>query len=116
MPKTRRNGRGSATKGWKNQQPSYRQRSIMLKKCGKKCFLGTKSHDKKHPDFPICAKNTCKVNTKGLWAAYIRAKEWGKSRKSYKTKSKPSFKRSYYTRISRKAKKMLERRGQRVGN
>ena len=55
MPKTRRNGRGSATRGWKNEQPSYRQRSVMLKKCGKKCFLGTQK------SFPICKKNTCKV-------------------------------------------------------
>lgn len=114
MSKTKKN---VPWKGWSKLAPQGKQRTTMYKKCGKKCFLGTKSpHDKKHPDFPICAKNTCKVNTKGLWAAYIRAKEWGKSKKSYKTKSKPSFKRSYYTRISRKAKKMLERRGQRVGN
>ena len=38
MPKTRRNGRGSATKGWKNEQPSYRQRSVMLKNAAKNAF------------------------------------------------------------------------------
>ena len=59
MPKTRKNERGSATRGWKNQKPSYRQRSVMLKKCGKKCFLGTKK------SFPICKKNTCNLLAPG---------------------------------------------------
>jgi len=103
-------------KGWGKLAPKGVQRTRMYKKCGKKCFLGTKTRgDKKHPDFPICAKGTCKVNKKGLWAAYIRAKQWGKSRSSYKT-SKPSFKRSYYTTISRKAKKMLKKLGVSVGH
>lgn len=103
-------------KGWSKLAPHGAQRTRMYRKCGKRCFLGTKTPgDKQHPDFPICAKNTCKVNTKGLWAAYIRAKEWGNARKTYKT-SKPAFKRSYYTRISRKAKRMLESRGQKVGH
>ena len=103
-------------KGWGKLAPKGVQRTRMYKKCGKKCFLGTKTRgDKQHPDFPICAKGTCKVNKKGLWAAYIRAKQWGKSRSSYKT-SKPSFKRSYYTTISRKAKKMLKKLGVSVGH
>ena len=98
-------------KGWGKLAPHG-----MYKKCGKKCFLGTKTRgDKQHPDFPICAKGTCKINKKGLWAAYIRAKQWGNKRSTYKT-SKPSFKKSYYTRISRKAKRMLEKRGTHVGH
>jgi len=102
-------------KGWAKLAPQGAQRTRMYRECGKKCFLGTKTRgDKQHPDFPICAKGTCKINKKGLWAAYIRAREWGKKRSSYKT-SKPSFKRSYYTRISRKAKRMLEKRGVKVG-
>lgn len=103
-------------KGWSKLAPKGAQRTRMYKKCGKKCFLGTKTHgDKQHPDFPICATGTCKINKKGLMSAYIRAKQWGKSRKSYKT-SKPSFKRSYYTNISRKAKKMLQRFGESIGH
>ena len=51
--KTRKN-----KSSWKNQKPGYHQRSVMLKKCGKKCFLGTKK------SFPICKKNTCKVELK----------------------------------------------------
>jgi hypothetical protein len=30
MFKTRRSGRGSATRGWKNEQPGYHQKTIML--------------------------------------------------------------------------------------
>ena len=82
MLKTRRNGRGSATKGWKNEQPSYHQRSIMLKKCGKKCFLGTKK------SFPICKKNTCKVSVKGVYSAYIRARQYSSKGQKYRTVSK----------------------------
>ena len=56
----------------------------MLKQCGKKCFLGPKK------TFPICIKNTCKISSKGLHAAYIRARQ-------YK-----------YKNISKKARKMLQ--------
>ena len=52
MNKTRKQGRGVATRGWKKQQPNRRQRTKMLKRCGKKCFLGAKK------SFPICKKNT----------------------------------------------------------
>ena len=82
MSKTRRNGRGSATKGWKNQKPSYRERSVMLKKCGKKCFLGTQK------SFPICKKNTCKVSVKGVYSAYIRARQYSSKGQKYRTVSK----------------------------
>ena len=70
MSKTRRNGRGSATRGWKSQKPGYHQRTVMLKRCGRKCFLG--------PDksYPICTKNTCKVNPKGVYSAYIRSRQF----------------------------------------
>ena len=78
MSKTRRNGRGSATKGWKNQKPSYRQRTVMLKKC----FLGTKK------SFPICKKNTCKVSVKGVYSAYIRARQYSSRGQKYRTVSK----------------------------
>jgi hypothetical protein len=82
MSKTRKNNR---TRGWKKEKPSYHQRTVMLKRCGKKCFLGP------NKSFPICKKNTCKISKKGLNAAYIRARE-------YKHKS-----------ISNKAHKMLKK-------
>ena len=93
MSKTRKNsGRGSATRGWKNEQPGYHQRTVMLRKCGRKCFLGPKK------SFPICKKNTCKVSSKGVYSAYIRARQYSSKGRKYRN-------------ISRKAKKMLIRMG-----
>jgi hypothetical protein len=68
--KTRSRGRGSYLRGWSKQQPNTHQRTLMFQKCGKKCFLGPKK------SFPICTKNTCKINKKGIHAAYNRAKEY----------------------------------------
>ena len=83
MSKTRRSkSRRSKTRGWKNEQPGYHQRSVMLKKCGRKCFLGTKK------SFPICKKNTCKVSTKGVYSAYIRARQYSSKGQKYRTVSK----------------------------
>ena len=72
MSKTRKNGRGSTTRGWKNEQPGYRQRTLMLKKCGRKCFLGPKK------SYPICTKNTCKINPRGVYSAFIRSRQYKK--------------------------------------
>ena len=52
MPKTRKNRSKSVTRGWKKVKPSYHQRTLMLKRCGKKCFLGPKK------SYPICKKKT----------------------------------------------------------
>jgi hypothetical protein len=65
-------------KGWKNKSPNHSQRIKMYKKCGKKCFLG------KNLSFPICNKNTCKRNKKGVYSAYIRARQYSSKNKSYK--------------------------------
>ena len=70
MPKTRKNGRSSVARGWKLQQPGYHQRTLMLKKCGKKCFLGPGK------SYPICTKNTCKINKKGVYSAFIRSRQF----------------------------------------
>ena len=70
MAKTYKNGRGSPTHGWKNQKPGYHQRTIMLKKCGRKCFLGPGK------SYPICSKNTCKINSKGVYSAFIRSRQF----------------------------------------
>jgi len=87
----------------------------MYKKCGKKCFLGPPKRP--HPSFPICTKGTCRVNNKGVYAAYVRAKQWGKRRSHYKGRSRPSMKRKVYTRVARKANSILKRRhAKRGGN
>lgn len=87
MPKTLKNGRGSTTRGWKKQNPSYHQRTLMLEKCGRKCFLGP------NKSYPICGKNTCKINPKGVYSAYIRSRQF------------------HNTKVSKKAKKMLMNMG-----
>jgi len=80
MTKTRRNGRGSRTRGWKSLKPGYHQRDIMLKKCGRKCFLGPGK------GYPVCTKNTCKVNPKGVYSAFIRSSQFHKKNISHKAK------------------------------
>jgi hypothetical protein len=81
MTKTRKHTNiGIATKGWKNQQPRYHQKTIMLKKCGKKCFLGP------NKSYPICKKNTCKISSKGVYSAYIRSRQFNKKHISNKAK------------------------------
>ena len=87
MSRTRKN---IPWRGWKNERPGFHQRTVMFKKCGKKCFLGPKK------TFPICQKNTCKRNKKGVYAAYIRSREY--LSKTGKQK---------YRHISIKAKKMI---------
>jgi len=87
MSKTRRNGRGSATRGWKSQKPGYHQRTVMLKRCGRKCFLGPGK------SYPICTKNTCKINPKGVYSAFIRSRQF------------------HQKNISRRANKMLKKMG-----
>ena len=91
--------------GWSKLAPKGKARTTMKRKCGKKCFLGPKK------SFPVCAKGTCKVNKKGLWAAYIRAREWGNKPSSYKGRSRPRHKRSVYKRVANKATAALRRRG-----
>jgi hypothetical protein len=84
MYKTRKNKvNGSVTRGWKKQQPGYHEKTLMIKKCGKKCFLGP------NKSFPICRKKTCKVSAQGVYSAYIRAKQ------------------HHHKNISQKAKKIL---------
>jgi hypothetical protein len=79
----------------KNVPWRAQKRTIMRKKCGNKCFLGPKECN----CFPICDPGTCKINKKGIWAAYIRAREYG-STKMRSTKK-------VYQRIASKARKML---------
>ena len=87
MSKTYKSKRKSVTRGWKNEKPNFHEKTEMLKKCGKKCFLGP------NKSFPICRKNTCKVNKKGVYSAYIRACQYKR------------------TNISRKAQKILGKMG-----
>ena len=91
--------------GWKNKKPSRHQKTIMKKKCGKKCFIGPGS------SFPICKKNTCKVSPSGIYAAYVRSREWKNKPSTYKGRAKPTYSQSTYKRVATRAKRMLRRRG-----
>lgn len=91
--------------GWSAEKPGRHQRTVMRRECGKKCFLGPGT------SFPICKKNTCKVSDKGIYAAYVRAREWKNKPSSYLGRSGPKYSRSTYSRIATRAKRMLRRRG-----
>ena len=94
-----------AWSGWINERPSRRQRTIMLNECGKKCFLGPGK------SFPICKKNTCEISTKGVYSAFVRSREWGRTPKKYKGRSRPRYSVSTYRRVQTKAKNILNRHG-----
>jgi hypothetical protein len=68
-------------KGWKNEKPGYHQKTVMLNKCGNKCFLGP------NKSYPICKKNTCKISSKGVHAAYVRSRQFNKRKITKKAKS-----------------------------
>ena len=78
MPtKTRKN---VPWRGWKKEKPGFHQKTLMMKRCGKKCFLGP------NKTFPICKKNTCKISKKGVYAAYVRARQYKHANISKKAK------------------------------
>ena len=85
MRKTKKNKKSKKlNKSWKNWSqlaPNKSQRKLMNKKCGKKCFLGP------NLSFPICRKYTCKVDKRGILAAFIRAQYWNKTKKNKKYKN-----------------------------
>jgi len=83
----------SFIRGWSKQNPGYHDRTVMMHECGSKCFLGP------NKSFPICTRNTCKRNRKGVYAAFIRAREFMTLRKR-----DPKYKR-----ISMKAKRLLDK-------
>jgi hypothetical protein len=94
--------------GWSLTKPTRSERKLMSHECKKQkinCFLGP------NKSFPICDKGTCNVNDKGLWAAYVRAREWSSPRK---TKKSRKHHQNTYRRIAQTAKLMLEQRGFKV--
>ena len=73
---------------WSKDQPTTHERTVMLENCGKMCFLGS------NKSFPICKRKTCKISKKGVYAAYVRARQYRK-------------KSSRYYKIAKKAKTLL---------
>jgi hypothetical protein len=78
-------------KSWRRNNPTTHQRTLQMKRCGKKCFLGSKK------SFPICNAGSCKRSKGGIMSAYVRAREIEKHRAPY-----------YYA-IAKKAKTLLKR-------
>lgn len=65
-------GLGGRTRGWKVASPARgRERSAMKKKCGSKCFLSPPKNG-----YPICARNTCKPDCRGIISAKVRAGQY----------------------------------------
>ena len=80
-----------SSKGWASMAPRRgNDRSLMMYNCGRKCFLGSKKR------FPICARGTCKISDKGIYAAYVRARQWR------------------HKKIANRSKKLLRKKGYRV--
>ena len=119
-------GKLLSSAGWAKQAPGTRARREMKAKCGSKCFLGPVGES----SFPICATGTCKINYKGIYAAYVRAREHGSAKmrstlkrstnkRSRTNKRSSTNKRSrtnihtkkQYQNIAARAKKMLIARG-----
>ena len=104
--------------GWHALAPGRHERTIMQKDCGSKCFLGPVGES----CFPICTKNTCDVNDKGVYAAYVRAREYGsknmhmRSRHNKTKKNKHAIyghnhSKTLYRKIASKAKTLLKKLG-----
>ena len=87
-------------KSWRKNNPTARERTLQLQKCGKKCFLGSKK------SFPICNAGTCTPSKGGLMAAYVRAREMTRRARD---RTIEKHRASYYYIIAKKAKTLLKR-------
>ena len=72
MQKTKRRKSSShPAKGWSKISPrTIKERKNVLRKCGRKCFVGP---NRKKLSYPICSKYSCKIHRKGILAAKMRA-------------------------------------------
>ena len=97
---------------WSHRAPkSLGDRSALLHKCGRRCFLGPGK------SFPICPRlragsrsRSCKIDRRGVAAAYSRAREWATitARKKRSSVKAASIHRKY-TAIARRAKAILSK-------
>jgi hypothetical protein len=98
---------------WSNDAPkSISDRRALLDKCGRGCFLGPST------TFPICPrlgvtrtrKMACKIDRRGVQAAYSRARIWSTitARKKHSSSKAARSNRSY-TAVARKAKAILSK-------
>lgn len=101
-------GSHHSSRNWSRDAPkSIGDRSAVLSKCGRRCFLGPGK------TFPICARlgsgsGACKVDPRGVAAAYSRAREWA-SITARKKGKKASRAHRRYTAVARRAKAILSK-------
>ena len=100
---------------WSHDAPkSVGDRRSVLQKCGRRCFLGPGK------TFPICARlgsgagaaagGECKIDRRGVQAAYSRAREWAAITARKKRSSvKAARAHRKYTAIARRAKAILSK-------
>ena len=99
---------------WSRRAPkTVGDREAVFNKCGRRCFLGPSK------TFPICARlgsgsgsgsGTCKIDRRGVQAAYSRAREWAAitaRKKRSSIKAARSHRR--YTAVARRAKAILSK-------
>ena len=93
-----------SSRGWSRIAPkTIGDRSALLAKCGRRrCFLGPGK------TFPICPRlgsgsRSCKVDRRGVAAAYSRARQWA----SITARKKRSSAHRRYTAVARKARVIL---------
>ena len=90
------------SRGWKKDAPNDKERVLMLKKCGKKCFLGPGT------SFPICTCGTCYQNRRGVQSAYSRAREWASitAKKKHTSENAKAYRK--YVDVAKRAKRILK--------
>ncbi len=99
MPRTRKRSTLLPWAGW--VAPSQAERRQLRANCGAKCFMGP------GVSFPVCkptTKNGCQIDQKGVWAAYIRAKEFSSPKKT-----RIATKRRHYQRIANRSHKLIQK-------
>ena len=103
--------RGSS-RGWSRVAPkSVGERSAVLSKCGRRCFLGPGK------TFPICTRlgsgsgsGACKIDRRGVAAAYSRAREWAAITARKKRTASGAQAHRRYTTVARRARAFLHPR------
>ena len=97
----------SSSRKWSRVAPkTVGDRAAVLSKFGRRCFLGPGK------TFPICARlsagsGSCKIDRRGVAAAYSRAREWAAitSRKKRTAAGARAYRR--YTAVARRARAIL---------
>jgi hypothetical protein len=101
-----------SSRGWSRVAPkTVGERSALLSKCGQRCFLGPGK------TFPICARlgsgsgsRTCKVDRRGVAAAYSRARQWAAiTARKKRSSSKAASAHRRYTAVARRARAILSK-------